>query len=193
MACVTPSNPDPIPFGESLDIDSTLAQTGGSLSIGGPVDVAVAVGDRPLTRDEVQGEQHRVAQLQFLQAQTAASAQEVKRLWDSVQVEHRQKAGVVTSPSAASVRRVTGSRIASRKAAASPRRRIDDDYDVALMANLFNRAETSGGPLPRRDPSVPTDYAAEETELDEQHLFDSGEDGDNFDLTIHRPISRMQL
>ncbi|GAA5954714.1 hypothetical protein JCM21900_005128 [Sporobolomyces salmonicolor] len=87
MSCVTPSNPDPIPFGESLDITETLSRTsGGSLFPDGRS--MTAEGDLPslplspsLSDSDITGEQHRVAETHFLVAQTASSPAQIARLW----------------------------------------------------------------------------------------------------------------
>ncbi|GAA5861634.1 hypothetical protein JCM3774_002653 [Rhodotorula dairenensis] len=184
MPCVTPSNPVPIPVGESLDIEETLEKTGGRLGAR-PNDRSLA-SPTDLSRHNVQGEQHRVSQLQFLRAQTAMSSQEIKHLWNSLQVELRQKAGIFTSPSTATVRRI---KPADDVAAHSPRRsrkRLDDDYDVALMPELFGQRVAKS----KSKPDVPEAAiaTAEELDQDDQLL----EVDDDFDLAMHRPISRMQ-
>ncbi|KAI5474356.1 DNA polymerase gamma subunit 1 [Pseudohyphozyma bogoriensis] len=88
MTCVTPSNPDPIPFGESLDIDGSLAKTfNGSLFADGrsmDEDSADTLKlPRELSPKEVIGEQHRVHQVEFLTAQTLKSPAQITRLWKS--------------------------------------------------------------------------------------------------------------
>ncbi|GAA5989690.1 hypothetical protein JCM10908_000590 [Rhodotorula pacifica] len=183
MPCVTPSNPEAIPFGESLDIEQTLVKTGGRLGNAPHAEPLASLVE--LSHEDVQGEQHRVSQLQFLQAQTATSSQEIKHLWDSVQVEKRHKAGIVTSPSAASVRRINATDDVAAKSPRRSRKRLDDDYDVSLMPQLFEPAR------PKR-PSRPSSSGAltpEDLDLDEP----LPEAEDDFDLALHRPISRMQL
>ncbi|GAA6024384.1 hypothetical protein JCM8202_004690 [Rhodotorula sphaerocarpa] len=189
MPCVTPSNPEPIPFGESLDIDETLARTSGTLtSTNGPVDDgATRLSPPTLTEEEARGEQHRVAELQFLQAQTVTSSRDVKRLWDSLQVERRHKAGIATSPSAATVRQVNTARTSARKGMSRRRRRLDDDFDIGLMPELFEASKT------RRvsKPAAPEAPPAVQDEPDD-YFPDAGDDQD-FDVAVHRPVSRIQL
>lgn len=88
MTCLTPSNPDSIPFGESLDISQSLASTsGGSLF---PDGRSMALErelqnlpklPRELTDEEVVGEMHRVEGTAFLQAQTSGSSEEIRKIW----------------------------------------------------------------------------------------------------------------
>ncbi|GAA5860497.1 hypothetical protein JCM1840_000277 [Sporobolomyces johnsonii] len=108
MTCVTPSNPDPIPFGESLDISETLSRTsGGSLFPDGRSMTAEA--DLPslpispgLLDSDIAGEQHRVAETQFLVAQTASSAAEIMRLWR--EASNRPSRATTTAPDRVRVR-----------------------------------------------------------------------------------------
>lgn len=185
MPCVTPSNPVPIPFGESLDIEETLAKTAGRLGAG-PNTRSLA-SPANLTHHDVQGEQHRVSQLQFLRAQTASSSQEIKHLWNSLQIEIRQRAGIFTSPSTATVRQIKPTDDVAAKSPRGSRKRLDDDYDVALMPELFGRPVAASRPKPDIPmAAIPT----AEDELDQDdHLLDVD---DEFDLAVHRPISRMQ-
>lgn len=87
MTCVTPSNPDSIPFGESLDISDSLAKTHhGSLYADGRSMKEPAVPDSTLPYElsdaEVRGEEHRVGTTPFLIAQTKTSTTEIYKLWD---------------------------------------------------------------------------------------------------------------
>ncbi|KAM0787870.1 hypothetical protein ACM66B_003922 [Microbotryomycetes sp. NB124-2] len=90
MTCETPSNPDAIPFGESLDIKNTLALTsGGSLFKDGRSmenereleRLPKSTIARELTDYEVRGDVHRVDKLAFLVAQTLSSPDEITKLW----------------------------------------------------------------------------------------------------------------
>lgn len=184
MPCVTPSNPEAIPFGESLDIEQTLAKTAGRLGTASSARSLACPTD--LTRDDVQGEQHRVSQLQFLRAQTATSSREIKLLWDSAQVEQRQKAGIVTSPSTATVRRIRPTDDVPAKSPRRSRKRLDDDYDVALMPQLFGQPTT----IARSKAHIPPSAVVTEEEPDQDDHFPEADD--DFDLAVHRPISRMQ-
>lgn len=87
MTCLTPSNPDSIPFGESLDIAASLATTShGSLFADGrsmefEKDLEqIGVGAIPFVRED----QHRVSDTTFLVAQTEKSTNAIRRLWDGV-------------------------------------------------------------------------------------------------------------
>lgn len=90
MACITPSNPDPIRFGESFDISASLATTSnGSLFADGrsmkfeadllPIASAAEYYPDPLNTKE---EQHRVVGTPFLIAQTETDPAAIRRLWN---------------------------------------------------------------------------------------------------------------
>jgi hypothetical protein len=89
MTCITPSNPDAIPFGESLDINASLSTTshGSLFRDGRPMTHEADLPPLPplprsLTPYEIQGDQHRVDRTAFLVAQTTASPQKIKKLWE---------------------------------------------------------------------------------------------------------------
>ncbi|KAK4048004.1 DNA-directed DNA polymerase gamma mip1 [Microbotryomycetes sp. JL201] len=89
MTCQTPSNPDAIEFGESIDIKDALNLTsGGSLFKDGRAMSAerdlhsLPTPARELTEYEVRGDAHRVDKTAFLVAQTLSSTEEIKRLWE---------------------------------------------------------------------------------------------------------------
>ncbi|KAK4701746.1 DNA polymerase gamma 1, partial [Phenoliferia sp. Uapishka_3] len=89
MSCITPSNPDPIPFGESLDISGCLSATNsGSLFPDlRPMTHEVDLPDLKvptLTESEIKGETHRVTGTDFLIAQTLETKSDVQDLWRSV-------------------------------------------------------------------------------------------------------------
>jgi hypothetical protein len=87
MTCLTPSNPDSIPFGESLDISDSLSLTSnGSLYADGrsmldspSLDVSLVP---TLSPAEAQGEGHRVDTTPFLVAQTKTKTEDVKKVWN---------------------------------------------------------------------------------------------------------------
>jgi hypothetical protein len=90
MTCVTPSNPDSIPFGESLDIEGCLAATNGGSLLAAGTDNPVETGPTPvdrLPRATVLGEPHRVDNLAFLYAQTLKDSREITELWNRSRVE----------------------------------------------------------------------------------------------------------
>ncbi|GAA5824151.1 hypothetical protein JCM11251_001541 [Rhodosporidiobolus azoricus] len=99
MPCTTPSNPDAIPFGESLDIVDTLSRTsGGSLFRDGrpmvehePALPVLPLPATELSDDEIRGEQHRVDETAFLVAQTTSNAADIQRLWKEAQERSRRK------------------------------------------------------------------------------------------------------
>lgn len=90
MTCLTPSNPDSIPFGESLDIAGSLATTSnGSLFADGrsmqdesstlPTISAPTIYEDPLPSVD---QQHRVSETNFLRAQTETKPAVIRKLWD---------------------------------------------------------------------------------------------------------------
>lgn len=86
MTCLTPSNPDSIPFGESLDISDSLALTSnGSLYADGRSMLESPSFDASLvptlSPSEAQGEGHRVDTTPFLVAQTKTKTEDVKKVW----------------------------------------------------------------------------------------------------------------
>ena len=90
MTCLTPSNPDSIPFGSSHDISETLALTsnGSLFKDGQPMSLeSERCPDLPvpeLTAHEVHGEKHRSDGEAFLRAQTLKEKKDVISLWKSV-------------------------------------------------------------------------------------------------------------
>ena len=90
MTCLTPSNPDSIPFGESLDISESLAKTHhGSLYADGrsmeEPQVLTSTLPYELSDAEVRGEEHRVGTTPFLIAQTKTATRDIFKLWDEAQ------------------------------------------------------------------------------------------------------------
>ncbi|GAA5943290.1 DNA-directed DNA polymerase gamma MIP1 [Sporobolomyces koalae] len=101
MTCVTPSNPDSIPFGESQDISDTLAHTSnGSLFADGRDMAAEASLPRvpvpQLADSTIVGERHRVDQTEFLVAQTSSKPSEIMKLWKQ-SIENARKTPVSRS------------------------------------------------------------------------------------------------
>lgn len=101
MNCLTPSNPDPIPFGESLDISQSLATTsqGSLFRDGRSMEHDADLPDVPvpiLSPDEVRGEQHRVEGTPFLLAQTKTSSADIREIWSHVK---RGQRGTLSSAS----------------------------------------------------------------------------------------------
>lgn len=97
MNCLTPSNPDPIPFGISYDISDSLASTsnGSLFADGRSMEFDRALPSIPypfdLTEQEIKGEIHRVNTSEFLIAQTKSSASEVKRIWNELEAAGKKK------------------------------------------------------------------------------------------------------
>lgn len=91
MNCLTPSNPDPIPFGISYDINDSLASTsnGSLFKDARSMDFESQLPPIPypmnLTDIEIKGEQHRVDTTPFLIAQTKSKVSEVRKVWSDLQ------------------------------------------------------------------------------------------------------------
>lgn len=102
MECVTPSNPDKIAPGFSVDIEASLAATshgslfanGGSMSREVEKLPALPPLATALTEDEIRGDTHRVERTKFLIAQTSTSPSEIKRLWKEEQSDDERKPNV---------------------------------------------------------------------------------------------------
>ncbi|GAA6011890.1 hypothetical protein JCM10207_003420 [Rhodosporidiobolus poonsookiae] len=217
MPCTTPSNPDAIPFGESLEITDSLARTsGGSLFADGRsmVEHEPALPLLPLLTDladaDIQGEQHRVDDISFLLAQTASSATEIGKLWRASQdAARRKKLGFdpLLAPLGSKTRRKTPAptAAAAEATATATRRRKSLRYDDdAELLPTFSSASTGlkkgTAPAPARAAS------AVEEELDED---DDDEDFGRPDLddfyeslipdehkrkmNIYTPASRAQV
>lgn len=120
MNCLTPSNPDPIPFGTSFDISDSLKSTsnGSLFADGRSMEHDRELGAIPYPADlslpQVQGEQHRAPDTPFLIAQTKASAKEVRELWNSVKDGGKKASATKTA--------LKPSRVASVAASAAKRR-----------------------------------------------------------------------
>ena len=90
MDCITPSNPDAIPYGESIGILECLAATShGSLfadqrPMSHEVDLPTLPVPTGLSDSDIKGEMHRADGTPFLVAQTLGSTREVDELWRSV-------------------------------------------------------------------------------------------------------------
>ncbi|KAH9807927.1 DNA polymerase family A-domain-containing protein [Melampsora americana] len=78
LSCVTPSNPNPIPPGESLDIESLLKLIPDGLGkIKKPLKVSTQ-----LSQPQPNKMKHRSENLEWLGAQASKDREEVKRMWD---------------------------------------------------------------------------------------------------------------
>jgi len=206
MTCVTPSNPDSIPFGESLDINDSLARTsGGSLFADGRP-MAAHEPDLPLLplptgldKLDIVGEQHRVADTSFLVAQTASSSSEVSKLWRESQQQARLErmgmsgaaAAIAAAAGAARSRpksvAATSSRGSTSEASTAreedaPRRRtsvrFDDDAELMPRVDVHS-PRTSRPPFPRsssKKPVVRRAKKAAASKKDEEDDDDFGDD-----------------
>ncbi|SCV74300.1 BQ2448_6732 [Microbotryum intermedium] len=114
MTCVTPSNPDAIPFGESLDISTSLSTTnGGSLYADGrPMTKEEEARlpewglEKELQEDEWKGEVHRVDQIGFLVAQTTKDRNRITQLWkETVAGQHPSSSTMGKRPTNSTVDR----------------------------------------------------------------------------------------
>jgi hypothetical protein len=96
MTCLTPSNPDSIPFGESLDIAGSLSTTSnGSLFADGrsmlaesTLPIIPPIPDHYLDPVPAKSQQHRVDQTDFLVAQTETSVAAIGKLWRQSKGHH---------------------------------------------------------------------------------------------------------
>ena len=104
MTCVTPSNPDAIPFGESLDVTQSLETTGGGslFQDGRGMEHEAELADLPalpsaLSREEVVGPGHRVDGTHFLVAQTEKDTNKIRALWNDARASKAGQARARTS------------------------------------------------------------------------------------------------
>ncbi|EGG00945.1 uncharacterized protein MELLADRAFT_39474, partial [Melampsora larici-populina 98AG31] len=82
LSCVTPSNPNPIPPGESLDIETLLKRLPEGL---GDVQKPLGVLDELFkSADSIKVNEHRSENLEWLEAQASSDQDEVKRIWESI-------------------------------------------------------------------------------------------------------------
>ncbi|BGP40024.1 DNA-directed DNA polymerase gamma mip1 [Rhodotorula kratochvilovae] len=218
MSCVTPSNPDPIPFGESLDINDSLSRTsGGSLFADGRPMAAhepalpVLPPVSGLDKQDIVGEQHRVRETQFLVAQTASSAKDIAQLWREAQQQARmQRLGMSSDAAAiAAAASVRGRRKADAAAVpeteeAAPRRRtsVRFDDDAELMPRPDVHQPRSARPAPQRKTPVARrggkKAAAVEKAAAEEDDDDLGDDGALPDeaeggFSLYHPLGRAQV
>jgi DNA polymerase gamma 1 len=104
MPCVTPSHPDPIPPGESLDISVTLTKTGGSLwpdqaTMAADFVVPEQKGERTLDTEYLA---HRAPGPEFLRAQATTEVGEIRMLASVMSRKRPQKGSVSSLKRAAS-------------------------------------------------------------------------------------------
>lgn len=94
MTCVTPSQPHPLPPGESLDIHQILEKTGGSLHADGtPSSVAEALDLTRLPKYEpTDAMVHRERSEEFLEAQSLKDQSEIRRLAQRARSRERELA-----------------------------------------------------------------------------------------------------
>jgi DNA polymerase gamma 1 len=196
MTCVTPSNPDAIPFGESQDISDTLARTsGGSLFPDGR-DMSAESTLPPLSLPQLDdstivGDQHRVGQTEFLVAQTVSKPAEIMRLWKE-SIENARKAPLFRSTSKAGVRNL-GS-VVDQPLRKIRSIRFEQDEDEAAL-----HPRQSPTPLRRRRTASSSRTSTSRNRSDESSVdFDDldgmpedFEDDENF--SVHRPLSRMHV
>lgn len=209
MTCVTPSNPDSIPFGESLEISDSLARTsGGSLFADGrsmathEAQLPLLPPPTDLSDAEVMGEQHRVHETHFLVAQTASKASEITRLWRELQEQTRlSKMGF--SRDAASIAAAAQTRN-RRKAATTvdaeePKRKVsvrfEDDPELlprpvsAPAASTRSRATKTTPSRPRRSSKAAASKDDDGFFDDDEALPDEAED----QFSAFHPVSRAQV
>lgn len=96
MTCETPSNPEAIPPGESLEIQDTLEKTGGTLFADGRpmVEGEMALPSMKLQHEllpeDVMGNHHRVLATEFLEAQATTSTAVIRRLFQQYTENQRR-------------------------------------------------------------------------------------------------------
>ncbi|GAA5998982.1 DNA-directed DNA polymerase gamma MIP1 [Rhodotorula paludigena] len=209
MTCVTPSNPDSIPFGESLEISDSLARTsGGSLFADGrsmathEAQLPLLPPPTDLSDAEVMGEQHRVHETHFLVAQTASKASEITRLWRELQEQTRlSKMGF--SRDAASIAAAAESRNRRKTTATvdaeEPKRKVsvrfEDDPELlprpvsAPAASTRSRAMKATASRPRRSSKAAASKDDDGFFDDDEALPDEAED----QFSAFHPVSRAQV
>ncbi|GAA6062511.1 hypothetical protein JCM10212_006360 [Sporobolomyces blumeae] len=205
MTCLTPSNPDAIPFGESQDVSDSLSHTsGGSLFRDGR-DMALAERELPsvpvptdLNDATIVGDQHRVDQTEFLIAQTVSKPSEIMRLWKQ-SIENARKAPLVRLKPSGSVQKRTnlGSVVDLPLKKIRSIRFDQDDSDSQLRP----RGEPT--PLPRRrsskvsSPST-TKTTAKRKAVSRDDLEDDDEGfpdelGQDEEISLDRPLTRTHV
>ncbi|GAA5911253.1 DNA-directed DNA polymerase gamma MIP1 [Sporobolomyces salmoneus] len=200
MTCVTPSNPDPIPFGESQDISDTLSHTsGGSLfQDGRDMSSESSVPSLPvpeLDAETVVGGQHRVEQIEFLNAQTEEKPKEILKLW-KLAIENARKLPLVRSKGKVDTNNLGA-------VVDQPLKKIRSIRFEGEEEELYPR----GAPTPlrrRRSPSSSRSTSASSTkkktnddedgsvEFDEMDEIPEDLEGDE-NFSVHRPLSRMHV
>ncbi|KDE08357.1 hypothetical protein MVLG_01397 [Microbotryum lychnidis-dioicae p1A1 Lamole] len=176
MTCVTPSNPDAIPFGESLDISATLSSThGGSLYADGrPMTQEEEARlprwelGRELPEEEWKGEVHRVDQIGFLVAQTTKDSNRITQLWKTTAAEQH-----ISSPS---------TRGAAKRA--TPNATVDRE---AWMREAHDQAmeEAMGSSKSAGRNSV--------VEKDEEDCYDEIPEDVEREFSTYRPATRISV
>ncbi|GAA5851094.1 hypothetical protein JCM8547_004131 [Rhodosporidiobolus lusitaniae] len=221
MPCTTPSNPDPIPFGESLDITDTLSQThGGSLfadsrpMVQHELDLPLLPIPSDLSDLVLNGEQHRVDDTSFLLAQTSSSPAEIAKLWrESKEADRRTALGLPPKSSSSSPfpsrrrsRSSTSSSSASSAETAAPRKRkalrFDDDpalLPLAPSSSTRSRKVSSTKPVSRTSVNL----SERKEEDDDEDDWDEPDQDDYLEklvpaeamrkFGIHSPISRTAV
>ncbi|GAA6027167.1 hypothetical protein JCM8097_002449 [Rhodosporidiobolus ruineniae] len=183
MPCTTPSNPDALAFGESLDISDTLLKTSnGSLFPDGRsmVDHEPDLPLLPLPSDlsplDLQGEQHRVADTNFLLAQTISEPREINKLWrDAQAAARRKKLGLDPLMLRAKKTPVKTGAAAAASTAPQKRRgplsRLGEEDDPALMPSFRPARSTSKRGSTSRS-AVSKGAAKEKTAEEEEEDWD---------------------
>ncbi|BGP24477.1 gamma DNA-directed DNA polymerase [Rhodotorula toruloides] len=109
MTCETPSNPEAIPPGESLEIEDTLEKTAGTLfadgrsMVEGEATLPSLELRHELPPSDVMGDQHRVLSTEFLEAQATTSPAMIRRLFQQyTENQRRARLGLPLTTSKAS-------------------------------------------------------------------------------------------
>ncbi|GAA5897559.1 hypothetical protein JCM6882_003516 [Rhodosporidiobolus microsporus] len=212
MTCVTPSNPDAIPFGESLDIVDTLSRTsGGSLFTDGRPMVegepALPLLPLPVTElsdEEIRGEQHRVDDTAFLVAQTSSSVGDIQRLWrESQDRTRRAKLGLDPYKSSAARSMSRKSKAAASTAASgttaeagAPKKRksLRFEDDAELMPRPPAATRTAAQAVRRKEQDDDDDDEADWDLPDADDFYESLlPDEVKQRFSIHTPSTRAKV
>lgn len=218
MTCVTPSNPDAIPFGESQDISDTLARTsrgslfrdGRDMSRGESSLATLAVPE--LDDATIVGDRYRVDQTEFLVAQTASKPSEIMKLWKQ-SIENARRAPLYRSTTTTTTRsRAAGAASNLGAVVDQPLRKIrsirfeqqrDDDLHprgspTPLVRRRCRRSSSSSVTPAHDDHDDPSprlgrdDRDPNVVEFDEFDEIPVELDQDDH-FSVHRPLTRMHV
>ncbi|KAK4053252.1 DNA-directed DNA polymerase gamma mip1 [Microbotryomycetes sp. JL221] len=207
MTCQTPSNPDAIPFGESVDIKDTLDKTrGGSLFADGRpmseerlINMTLPDIGRELTDYEVSGDQHRVTRERFLVAQTVSSPERIQQLWNEEQGRQPKSASKSSSLSKTAAARTKRTPAHLASSATTRRDMYEDNAHDDFHSDMLSVAlappstrPTASSVVPRRaKPASEKDRKESDfhNEWDDENVPEELEDT----MSAHEPLKRSQV